>query len=82
MCNAILDLSTWDGPRDNGFISVWMSKKGEQTLLANLSQDVSQAQFDVVIETNEKVYFYICTSFGHSNTATVYLSGYHTISSK
>lgn len=76
MCNAILDLSTWDGPRNKGYISVWLSKGGEETLLANLSQDVSQAQFEVVIETNEKAYFRVRSSFGNSDVA-VYINGYH-----
>lgn len=76
VCNAILDLSTWDGPRNNGFISVWMSTGGEPTLLANLNPDVSQAHFEVVIKPNDKPLFYLRSSFGHSNSIVVYLSGH------
>lgn len=68
--NATLDLSSMN---NNGVVSVWVFTEGKHTLLANLSQNVSQTQIDVAFGKDQKMEFYLRAQI----QATVYLSGYY-----
>lgn len=58
---------------NNGVVSVWVFTEGKHTLLANLSQNVSQTQIDVAFGKDQKMEFYLRAQI----QATVYLSGYY-----
>lgn len=72
MSNATLDLASLN---ENKVVSVWVHAEGKHTLLANLSQNVSQTPIDVAFGKDQKPEFYLRAQI----SATVYLSGYHII---
>lgn len=61
--------------KGDGVVAVWVSIGTNRTLLANLSQNVSQVQIDVAFGTNQRAEFYVRAPF----EVTVYLSGYYII---
>lgn len=70
---AVLDLETCS--EESGTVSVWMRVNNQDILLANLCQQTSQSQIDIVIGENRLVQFYL----RGNQPGSVHVIGYYII---